>query len=235
MRLDKFICSCTLFTRTEAKKIIKKGVLVNGVVVKNVDYKIDEYVDKIEVNGEVLNYKKFIYIMLHKAKNIITATEDNFHKTVVDLLKEEDKILNPFPVGRLDKDTEGLILLTNDGELSHKLLSPKKDIDKKYYVEVNGELTFDIQNIFLNGIVIDDGYKCKSAKLEILSSDKKISKAYITISEGKFHQIKRMMRAVDLEVTYLKRLSIGNLVLDNKLKLGEYRYLTEEEINKLKI
>ena len=235
MRLDKFICSCTLFTRTEAKKIIKKGVLVNGVVVKNVDYKIDEYVDKIEVNGEVLNYKKFIYIMLHKPKNIITATEDNFHKTVVDLLKEEDKILNPFPVGRLDKDTEGLILLTNDGELSHKLLSPKKDIDKKYYVEVNGELTFDIQNIFLNGIVIDDGYKCKSAKLEILSSDIEISKAYITISEGKFHQIKRMMRAVDLEVTYLKRLSIGNLVLDNKLKLGEYRYLTEEEINKLKI
>ena len=234
IRLDKYISNLTTLSRAETKKIIKKGILVNGKIIKSSDYKIDEEHDIVELDGKKLNYQKFIYIMMNKPQGVISATEDNSQKTVVDILKPEDRVLKPFPVGRLDKDTEGLMFLTDDGELSHKLLSPKKKINKKYYVEVDGSLTtFDISKIN-EGLVLEDGYKCKSAKLEIIKSSEKHSTAYIIISEGKFHQIKRMMKVLGKNVTYLKRLSIGNLVLDNNLELGAYRYLTESEIKNLK-
>ena len=170
---------------------------------------------------------------MNKPQNVISATEDAIDKTVVDLLEEKDRIYKVFPVGRLDKDTEGLMLLTNDGELAHKLISPKKDVEKKYYVEVSGELKEEHLELVKDGLVIDEGYKCKSARLEILESSKVKSIANIYITEGKFHQVKRMMKALDTTVTYLKRLSIGTLELDKNLKLGEYRYLTDKEIKNL--
>ena len=185
------------------------------------------------MNGERLVYQKYIYIMMNKPKNVVSATEDAVEKTVVDILEEKDRMHKVFPVGRLDKDTEGLMLLTNDGELAHKLISPKKDVEKKYYVEVSGKLKDEYIKIVENGLIIDGGYKCKSARLEILESIEEKSRANIFITEGKFHQVKRMMKALGTTVTYLKRLSIGSLKLDENLKLGEYRYLTEKELKNL--
>ena len=233
MRLDKFISATTTLSRAEAKKIIKKGILINDILVKSPDYKIDEINDQVIVNGNRLFYQKYVHIMMNKAQNVISATEDAIDKTVVDLLEEKDRIYKVFPVGRLDKDTEGLMLLTNDGELAHKLISPKKDVEKKYYVEVSGELKEEHLELVKDGLVIDEGYKCKSAQLEILESSKVKSIANIYITEGKFHQVKRMMKALGTTVTYLKRLSIGTLELDKTLKLGEYRYLTDKEIKNL--
>ena len=233
MRLDKFISATTTLSRAEAKKIIKKGILINNILVKSPDYKIDEINDQVIVNGNRLFYQKYVYIMMNKPQNVISATEDAIDKTVVDLLEEKDRIYKVFPVGRLDKDTEGLMLLTNDGELAHKLISPKKDVEKKYYVEVSGELKEEHLELVKDGLVIDEGYKCKSARLEILESSKVKSIANIYITEGKFHQVKRMMKALGTTVTYLKRLSIGTLELDKNLKLGEYRYLTDKEIKNL--
>ena len=233
MRLDKFISATTTLSRAEAKKIIKKGILINNILVKSPDYKIDEINDQVIVNGNRLFYQKYVYIMMNKPQNVISATEDAINKTVVDLLEEKDRIYKVFPVGRLDKDTEGLMLLTNDGELAHKLISPKKDVEKKYYVEVSGELKEEHLELVKDGLVIDEGYKCKSARLEILESSKVKSIANIYITEGKFHQVKRMMKALGTTVTYLKRLSIGTLELDKNLKLGEYRYLTDKEIKNL--
>ena len=233
MRLDKFISATTTLSRAEAKKIIKKGILINDILVKSPDYKVDEINDQVIVNGNRLFYQKYVYIMMNKPQNVISATEDAIDKTVVDLLEEKDRIYKVFPVGRLDKDTEGLMLLTNDGELAHKLISPKKDVEKKYYVEVSGELKEEHLELVKDGLVIDEGYKCKSARLEILESSKVKSIAHIYITEGKFHQVKRMMRALGTTVTYLKRLSIGTLELDKNLKLGAYRYLTDKEIKNL--
>ena len=233
MRLDKFISATTTLSRAEAKKIIKKGILINDILVKSPDYKIDDINDQVIVNGNRLFYQKYVYIMMNKPQNVISATEDAIDKTVVDLLEGKDRIYKVFPVGRLDKDTEGLMLLTNDGELAHKLISPKKDVEKKYYVEVSGELKEEHLELVKDGLVIDEGYKCKSARLEILESSKVKSIANIYITEGKFHQVKRMMKALGTTVTYLKRLSIGTLELDKTLKLGEYRYLTDKEIKNL--
>ncbi len=233
MRLDKFISTTTTLSRAEAKKIIKKGILINDILVKSPDYKVDEINDQVIVNGNRLFYQKYVYIMMNKPQNVISATEDAIDKTVVDLLEEKDRIYKVFPVGRLDKDTEGLMLLTNDGDLAHKLISPKKDVEKKYYVEVSGELKEEHLELVKEGLVIDEGYKCKNARLEILESSETNSIANIYITEGKFHQVKRMMKALGTTVTYLKRLSIGTLELDKNLKLGEYRYLTDKEIKNL--
>ena len=233
MRLDKFISTTTTLSRAEAKKIIKKGILINDILIKSSDYKVDENNDIVIVNGSRLVYQKYVYIMMNKPQNVISATEDMIDKTVVDILKDKDRIHKVFPVGRLDKDTEGLMLLTNDGELAHKLISPKKDVEKKYYVEVTGELKEEYLELVKDGLVLDDGYKCKSARLEILESSKDKSCANIYITEGKFHQVKRMMKALGTSVTYLKRLSIGSLILDENLKLGEYRYLTDKELKKI--
>ena len=233
MRLDKFISATTTLSRAEAKKVIKKGILINDKLIKTPDYKIDEINDQVIVNGNRLFYQKYVYIMMNKPQNVISATEDAIDKTVVDLLEEKDRIYKVFPVGRLDKDTEGLMLLTNDGNLAHKLISPKKDVEKKYYVEVSGELKEEHLSLVKEGLVIDEGYKCKSARLEALESSKVKSIANIYITEGKFHQVKRMMKALGTTVTYLKRLSIGTLELDKNLKLGAYRYLTDKEIKNL--
>ena len=233
MRLDKFISSTTTLSRAEAKKIIKKGILINDILIKSPDYKVDEINDQVMVNGNRLVYQKYVYIMMNKPKDTVSATEDAIEKTVVDILKEADRIYKVFPVGRLDKDTEGLMLLTNDGELAHRLISPKKDVVKKYYVEVSGELKEEHLSIVEAGVMLEDGYKCKPARLEILESSEDKSRANIYITEGKFHQVKRMMKSLETTVTYLKRISIGGLILDENLKLGEYRYLTEEELDKL--
>ena len=233
MRLDKFISTTTTLSRAEAKKIIKKGILINDILIKSPDYKIDEFNDQVIVNGNRLVYQKYVYIMMNKPKDTVSATEDAIERTVVDILRDEDRIYKVFPVGRLDKDTEGLMLLTNDGELAHKLISPKKDVEKKYYVEVSGELKNEHLKIIKEGVILEDGYRCKPARLEILDSSEGNSKANIFITEGKFHQVKRMMKSLGTTVTYLKRLSIGSLKLDENLKLGEYRYLTDDEFNKL--
>ncbi|MGX7079936.1 pseudouridine synthase [Gemella parahaemolysans] len=233
MRLDRFISTTTVLSRAEAKKRIKKGILINNVLVKSPDYKVDEFNDQVIIDGVRLVYQKFIYIMMNKPKDTVSATEDAIEKTVVDILNEEDRIQKVFPVGRLDKDTEGLMLLTNDGDLAHRLISPKKNVEKKYYVEVNGELKNEHLEVVKKGVILEDGYRCKPARLEILDSSESSSKANIYITEGKFHQVKRMMKSLGVTVTYLKRLSIGNLSLDKNLKLGEYRYLTDEELNKL--
>ena len=233
MRLDKFISTTTTLSRAEAKKIIKKGILINDKLIKTPDYKIDEFKDQVIVNGNRLVYQKYVYIMMNKPKDTVSATEDAIERTVVDILRDEDRIYKVFPVGRLDKDTEGLMLLTNDGELAHKLISPKKDVEKKYYVEVSGELKNEHLKIIKEGVILEDGYRCKPARLEILDSSEGNSKANIFITEGKFHQVKRMMKSLGTTVTYLKRLSIGSLKLDENLKLGEYRYLTDDELNKL--
>ena len=233
MRLDKFISTTTTLSRAEAKKVIKKGILINDKLIKTPDYKIDEFNDQVIVNGNRLVYQKYVYIMMNKPKDTVSATEDAIERTVVDILRDEDRIYKVFPVGRLDKDTEGLMLLTNDGELAHKLISPKKDVEKKYYVEVSGELKNEHLKIIKEGVILEDGYRCKPARLEILDSSKGNSKANIFITEGKFHQVKRMMKSLGATVTYLKRLSIGSLKLDENLKLGEYRYLTDDELNKL--
>ena len=233
MRLDKFISTTTTLSRAEAKKVIKKGILINDKLIKTPDYKIDEFKDQVIVNGNRLVYQKYVYIMMNKPKDTVSATEDAIERTVVDILRDEDRIYKVFPVGRLDKDTEGLMLLTNDGELAHKLISPKKDVEKKYYVEVSGELKNEHLKIINEGVILEDGYRCKPARLEILDSSEGNSKANIFITEGKFHQVKRMMKSLGATVTYLKRLSIGSLKLDENLKLGEYRYLTDDELNKL--
>ena len=233
MRLDKFISSNTTLSRAEAKKIIKKGILINDILIKSPDYKVDEINDQVMVNGNRLVYQKYVYIMMNKPKDTVSATEDAIEKTVVDILKEEDRIYKVFPVGRLDKDTEGLMLLTNDGELAHRLISPKKDVVKKYYVEVSGELKEEYLSIVEAGVMLEDGYKCKPARLEILESSEDKSRANIYITEGKFHQVKRMMKSLETTVTYLKRISIGELILDENLELGEYRHLTNEELDKL--
>lgn len=233
MRLDKFISTTTTLSRAEAKKVIKKGILINDKLIKTPDYKIDEFKDQVIVNGNRLVYQKYVYIMMNKPKDTISATEDAIERTVVDILRDEDRIYKVFPVGRLDKDTEGLMLLTNDGELAHKLISPKKDVEKKYYVEVSGELKNEHLKIIKEGVILEDGYRCRPARLEILHSSEGNSKANIFITEGKFHQVKRMMKSLGATVTYLKRLSIGSLKLDENLKLGEYRYLTDDELNKL--
>ena len=233
MRLDKFISTTTTLSRAEAKKVIKKGILINDKLIKTPDYKIDEFKDQVIVNGNRLVYQKYVYIMMNKPKDTVSATEDAIERTVVDILRDEDRIYKVFPVGRLDKDTEGLMLLTNDGELAHKLIYPKKDVEKKYYVEVSGELKNEHLKIIKEGVILEDGYRCKPARLEILDSSEGNSKANIFITEGKFHQVKRMMKSLGATVTYLKRLSIGSLKLDENLKLGEYRYLTDDELNKL--
>ncbi|WP_294681432.1 pseudouridine synthase [uncultured Gemella sp.] len=233
MRLDKFISTTTTLSRAEAKKVIKKGILINDKLIKSPDYKVDEINDQVILDGKRLVYQKYVYIMMNKPQDTISATEDAIEKTVVDILKEEDRIHKVFPVGRLDKDTEGLMLLTNDGELAHRLISPKKDVVKKYYVEVSGKLKDEHLQIVETGVTLEDGYRCKPARLEILDTSEGNSKANIFITEGKFHQVKRMMKSLGTTVTYLKRLSIGSLKLDENLKLGEYRYLTDDELNKL--
>ena len=235
MRLDKFLSHTGFGSRKEVKQLLKKKVVrVNDQVVKKGYYILNLNQDHISVNGEMITYQEFIYLMLNKPAGYLSATEDNFQKTVIDLLQPEEQHFNPFPVGRLDKDTEGLLLLTNDGELAHFLLSPKKHVKKTYYAEVVGVMDLEDIERFKLGIVLEDGYKCLPAELQIIEQTDRTSKVLITVEEGKFHQVKRMVLACGKEVNYLKRQSMASLKLDETLKSGEYRPLDKEELNQLK-
>ena len=237
MRLDKFLANSGIGTRKEVKEFLKKKkISVNDIFVKDGKIHIDEKKDVIKYENEVISYKPFVYIMMNKPAGVISATEDSHHKTVIDLLNNKYRTYDVFPVGRLDIDTEGLLLLTNDGILSHNLLSPKKHVDKKYYVKIAKPLSENDVKTLENGIKLEENFVTKKAKVEIISEDLESNsyRVYITICEGKFHQVKRMFKAVDNEVLYLKRIKMGNLLLDQNLKLGEYRELTEEELDELK-
>lgn len=239
MRLDKLLAHTGFGTRKEVKKIIKDGYIeVNGAIQKNVGLKVDPDVDDIRVGGERIFYEEFVYFMLNKPAGVISATEDYIHETVIDLLEPADSIHEPHPVGRLDIDTEGLLILTNDGQLTHQLTSPKKQVDKEYFALIEGIVTEEDISVFNEGIVLledDEEYTTMPATLEIVSTDEEAneSEIYVIIQEGKFHQVKRMFHAVDKEVLYLKRVRMNGLKLDESLPLGEYRRLTEEEMDLL--
>ena len=234
-RLDKILANLGYGTRKELKKIVRNGIVeVNGIVVKDSAMQVDPEKDKIVINGEEIYYREFIYLMMNKPDGVVSATYDNRDETVVDLLEVEHQVFEPFPVGRLDKDTVGLLLLTNDGELNHRLISPKWKVDKVYFARIDKEVTEADIKAFQKGITLDDGYVCKEAKLEIQSASEEGSEVLVTIQEGKFHQVKRMFEAVGKKVVYLKRIEFGTLKLDEELEEGEYRELTEEEIAILK-
>ncbi|EAF5287769.1 rRNA pseudouridine synthase [Listeria monocytogenes] len=231
MRLDKLLSHTGFGSRKEVKPLLKSGaVVVNGTIQKDSKTQVNPDKDQITVHGTPVVYQEFVYFMLHKPQNVVSATEDNVSETVIDLLAQEDTLTDPFPVGRLDKDTEGLLIITNDGTLAHNLLSPKKHIDKTYYAKIDGDVTAADVEAFAAGIELDDGYTCKPASLEIITPNE----INVTIQEGKFHQVKRMFAARGKTVSYLKRISMGNLQLDESLELGEYRPLTEAELAILK-
>ncbi len=229
-RLDKFLCDQGIGTRSEVKNFIRKGyVTVNRVPQKSPDIKINPKEDEISFNGQSLIYQEFYYYMLHKPAGVITATRDANEQTVMSLLKENQRA-DLFPVGRLDKDTEGLLLITNDGELAHALLSPKKHVPKTYLVQMPEKLDLGQIEALEQGLDIGDDKLTAPAKVEIVDD----GHILLTIYEGRYHQVKRMLHAVGSEVLYLKRLSFGPLLLDESLDKGEYRALTEEEIAALK-
>lgn len=233
MRLDKLLANMGYGSRKEVKQLLKqKAVRVDDVVVKDAAMKVDTEKQIVTVFGEPVEYTEFIYLMMNKPQGVISATEDNRDETVIDLLDPLHQHFEPFPVGRLDKDTEGFLLITNDGQLAHNLLSPKKHVPKTYYADIEGRVTEADIEAFAQGVTLDDGYHTKPGHLVILEAAEQ-SKIELTIQEGKFHQVKRMFEAVDKKVTYLKRLSMGPLQLDPQLALGEYRELTETELNTL--
>lgn len=235
MRLDKYLAEMGVGTRQEVKKQIRQGkVTVNGTVVKAADTKIDETCDEVTIGGRNISYVSYEYYMLNKPGGVVSATEDRRDTTVIDLIKDK-KRKDLFPVGRLDKDTEGLLLITNDGDLAHRLLAPKKHVDKVYYAKVAGIVTEEDVERFAQGIDIgtDEEEMTRPAQLDILKSGEE-SEIRLTIHEGKFHQVKRMMEAVGTPVIYLKRISMGPLTLPDDLKKGECRSLTDEELRKLK-
>ena len=235
MRLDKFLVENGLGSRSQVKEVLKKGlVLVNGRAEKSPKTHINETADEIVVSGQKLTYEKFVYYLLNKPKGYISATEDERHKTVLDLLDETARQKEVFPVGRLDIDTHGLLLLTNNGKLAHAMLSPKKHVEKIYRAKVAGLMNQSDGERFARGIELKD-FTCQPAQLKIveLDEEKEISLVEITLAEGKFHQVKRMVAACGKEVTDLQRLSMGPLQLDPELALGEWRRLTEEEMKSL--
>ncbi len=235
IRLDKYLADMGIGTRQEVKKYMKQGrVTVDGVITKKPETKIDIAINKVCFDSCEVAYAEYEYYMLNKPSGVISATEDLRCETVIDLI-ESKKRKDLFPVGRLDKDTEGLLLITNDGALAHRLLSPKKHVDKCYYAKVRGRVTTDDVEAFSKGVNIGTNEEeewTRPGKLEILHSDD-ISEIRLTIQEGKFHQVKRMFEAVDKEVIYLKRESMGTLRLDELLCPGEYRELTDEELKNL--
>lgn len=227
MRLDKFLCEMNVGTRSQVKTYIRQGlVAVNGAPAKSADLKIDENTDKISFRGEELSFRRFVYYMLNKPAGVVSATEDKVSKTVIGLLKEEERRSGLFPAGRLDKDTEGFLLLTNDGELAHRLLSPKKHVDKIYRVSIEKPLSPEAIAALENGVDIGEERLTQPAAVSVLDAHTIL----LTIHEGKFHQIKRMLQAVENQVTALKRISFGGLSLDESLSPGEYRELTEQEV-----
>lgn len=233
IRLDKFLADAGLGTRKEVKTLVKKRqVTVNGTVVLQSEQKVDSACDEVCVDGKRVGYEAYSYYMLHKPQGVVSATKDAREKTVTSLI-DEPKRRDLFPVGRLDKDTEGLLLITNDGKLANDLLSPGKHVDKTYYARINGRVTEREVAAFAEGLDIGDAEKTLPAVLEVLAAGDE-SEIRITITEGRYHQIKRMFQAVGMEVVYLKRLRMGPLVLDETLAKGAYRKLTDEEVQLLR-
>lgn len=252
IRLDKYLADMQIGTRSQVKEYIrKKRVSVDGEVITSVEFKLDESTAQVCFDGKNIGYVEYEYYMLNKPAGVLSATMDKHAKTVVDLIASARKDL--FPVGRLDKDTEGLLIITNDGQLAHDLLSPKKHVGKTYMAHITGQLPNDAVKLFEDGLKVDDEFRAMPARLEILGEpeseqdysgksfvdDKRmqgeqVTTIYITIKEGKFHQVKRMFQAVGCEVIYLKRLQMGPLILGDNLNPGEYRELSEAEINALK-
>ncbi len=234
-RIDKILSNLGHGTRKEVKGLLKKGrVEIDGVVASDSAMKIDPDKAVIKLDGEEIKYRKFIYLIMNKPSGVVSATVDNHDETVIDLLEEKYHSFKPFPIGRLDKDTVGLLLITNDGELNHKLIAPKNHVDKVYYAEINKFIDDKDIASFKKGVTIDDGYKCMPAILEVLNANENGSEVMVTIQEGKFHQVKRMFESVDKKVVFLRRVSFGPLKLDENLPEGQYRELSEEEINSLK-
>lgn len=234
IRLDKFLSNQGCGSRSEVRKYIFKGqVSVDNVVIRDIGFQVPITCTSVEFNGKQIVFQVNAYLMLNKPEGVITATEDDKEQTVLDLIDHPLK-KQLFPVGRLDKDTTGLLLITNDGDLSHQLLSPKKHVDKTYIATVNGTVDTSMVQRFKDGIILDDGYKTLPADLEVIEENVSKSTVKITIQEGKFHQIKRMFIANNREVLTLKRIQMGTLVLDDSLELGQYRPLTEVELKLLK-
>ena len=235
MRLDKFLVACAVGSRTDVKNLLKAGrVTVNGKKEKSAKLQINEERDEIRFDGQVLEYEEFVYYMMNKPQGVISATEDTKHKTVLDLMDDYARAKEVFPVGRLDIDTHGLLLLTNDGKLAHALLSPKHHVDKTYLAQIKGIMTDADIETFAQGIPLKD-FTCQPAKLEILSvdSNKDESQVRVTIAEGKFHQVKRMVAYCGKEVVDLQRLNMGTLTLDENLQRGEWRRVSQEELELL--
>lgn len=230
-RLDKLIASQGMLTRKEAKALIFKGkVHVNGEVVRAIDFKVDGEIDEIEINGNNIGYKRNLYLMMNKPSGSISSTSDPNAETVLDLLPEEFRRKKLFPAGRLDKDTEGLLIITDDGQFAHKMLAPKSGVWKVYHAKLDGQITSEDAARFEKGIEIDGGEVCRPAKIRALES-MDFQMVEIKISEGKYHQVKRMAQAIGREVLYLRRVSIGGLCLDETLPLGGVRELTKDEID----
>ncbi len=267
IRLDKMLGNLGYGTRSEIKQWVKQGaVTVNGEVVKDHGRKVAPNDDAVALNGETIRYRDTVYVLLHKPAGVVSATEDFWDRTVIDLLDEDVTVLSPFPVGRLDKDTEGLLLITNDGKLSHELLSPRKHVPKTYRALVAGAVGGEDAKAFGNGVALDDGYVTMPAQLRVLASAESaagggmkadepsdaaemsavlifapsgpeappLSWIELTIHEGKFHQVKRMFEAVGKKVLYLRRVAMGPLRLDPELAPGEWRELTQEEVDNLR-
>jgi 16S rRNA pseudouridine516 synthase len=234
-RIDKVLSNLGHGTRKEVKALLKKGKIeIDGIIVSDNTMKIDPEKVTIKVSGEEIKYRKFIYLIMNKPAGVVSATVDNHDETVIDLIDQEYHAFKPFPIGRLDKDTVGLLFITNDGELNHKLIAPKNHVDKVYYAQINKACDEKDVATFKKGVVLDDKYQCMPAILEILKADENGSEVMITIQEGKFHQVKRMFESVDKKVVFLRRISFGPLKLDENLCEGQYRELTDEELNLLK-
>jgi 16S rRNA pseudouridine516 synthase len=233
-RLDKIIASTGKWSRREVKALVRQGrVLVDGLPAQSPEDKVDPERAEIVVNGVCLTYRRYTWLMLNKPAGYLSATEDGKGETVLDLLPQELRRQGLFPVGRLDKDTEGLLLLTNEGGLAHDLLSPRHHVDKEYYVRVAGRLTEEDCRAFAAGMTLGDGTVCQSAGLEILTAGGE-SEAHVTLREGKFHQVKRMLAQRGKPVLYLERVRMGNLTLDPALPRGKFRFLSPEEVEILR-
>ena len=229
-RLDKLLAGTGNWSRREVKALVRQGLVrVDGRLAASAEDKLDPAAAIVTVAGETISLCRFTYVMLHKPAGVLTATEDRKQPTVLDLLPPELRRIGLAPVGRLDKDTEGLLLLTNDGELAHRLLSPKYHVEKRYFARVDGELSAADAEAFARGMTLGDGLECLPAGLELLPGHACI----VTLREGKFHQVKRMLAARGAPVLYLKRLSMGPLVLEDSLAAGAYRLLRAEEISAL--
>jgi 16S rRNA pseudouridine516 synthase len=225
-RLDKILVAQGIGSRKEVQKLIRsKAVTVDGETVVKPETKVEPESCEIKVSGQAVDFKKHLYIMMNKPQGVVSATEDKDCKTVIDILPPELKRKGLFPAGRLDKDTEGLLIITDDGDFAHKMLSPKKHVVKRYYAELDGEVTEQMVQMYKSGIMFKDGTKCQPAKLEILEKNS----AYVEICEGKYHQVKKMFNVCGLNVTFLKRISIGNLELDSNLPIGSSRELLKNE------